>query len=174
MGFSQLDASAEMTRHLLQKGRKRIVFAGAQLDSRTIQRLGGYRQEMRKAKLSDAKLEWLNPAPSSLALGGQMFEQIMAQQPPVEAIFFGNDDLAQGALLAALRLKIKVPQHVAIAGFNDLTGSDQMLPPLTTVRTPRAEIGRAAAGMLLKLMRSEAVAVPGIDVGYHLITRGST
>lgn len=174
VGFSQLDASAEMTRHLLQKGRTRIAFAGAQLDPRTLQRLDGYRCEMRRAGLHDARLEWLNPAPSSLALGGQMFEQIMGQQPPVDAIFFCNDDLAQGALLAALRLGIKVPQKVAIAGFNDLTGSDQMLPPLTTVRTPRAEIGSAAAGMLIRLMKGEAVDAPCVDVGYELVVRGST
>ena len=174
VGFSQQDASAQMTRHLLQKGRKRIAFAGAQLDPRTLQRLDGYRSVMRKAGLHDARLEWLNPAPSSLALGGQMFEQIMSQQPPVDAIFFCNDDLAQGALLAALRLKIRVPQKVAIAGFNDLTGSDQMLPPLTTVRTPRAEIGTAAAAMLVKLMRGEAVTTPCVDVGYEFVMRGST
>lgn len=174
VGFSQQDASAQMTRHLLQKGRKRIAFAGAQLDPRTMQRLDGYRAEMAKAGLQDARLEWLNPAPSSLALGGQMFEQIISQQPPVDAIFFCNDDLAQGALLAALRLKIKVPQKVAVAGFNDLTGSDQMLPPLTTVRTPRAEIGSAAASMLIHLMRREAVATPCVDVGYELVVRGST
>ena len=174
VGFSQFDASVDMTRHLLQKGCKRIAFAGAQLDPRTLQRLEGYRIEMTKAGLQDTRLEWLNPAPSSLALGGQMFEQIISQQPPVDAIFFCNDDLAQGALLAALRLKIKVPQTVAIAGFNDLTGSDQMLPPLTTVRTPRAEIGTAAAGMLIKLMKGEAVATPCVDVGYELVVRGSS
>ena len=174
VGFSQRDAGAEMTRHLLQKGRRRIAFAGAQLDSRTLQRLDGYRQVLQKEGLHDGKLEWLNPAPSSVALGRHMFEQIMSQQPPVEAIFFGNDDLAQGALLTALRMKIKVPQKVAIAGFNDLTGSDQMLPPLTSVRTPRSEIGRAAAGMLIKLMKGEQVATPCIDVGYRLVVRGST
>ena len=174
VGFSQFDASVDMTRHLIAKGKRRIAFAGAQLDPRTLQRLDGYRSVMRAAGLHDARFEWLNPAPSSLALGGQMFEQIVGQQPPVDAIFFCNDDLAQGALLAALRLKIKVPQKVAIAGFNDLTGSDQMLPPLTTVRTPRAEIGSAAAVMLLKLMRGESVALPGVDVGYELVLRGST
>lgn len=174
VGFSQIDASAEMTRHLLRKGRRRVAFAAAQLDPRTLQRLDGYRFEMRKAGLDDAKLEWLNPAPSSLALGGQMFEQIMSQQPPVDAIFFCNDDLAQGALLAALRLGVKVPQQVAIAGFNDLTGSDQMLPPLTTVRTPRADIGSAAATMLVSLMRGEPVAMRCVDVGYEVLMRGST
>jgi LacI family gluconate utilization system Gnt-I transcriptional repressor len=103
-----------------------------------------------------------------------MFEQIMGQQPAVDAIFFCNDDLAQGALLAALRLGIAVPQRVAVAGFNDLTGSDQMLPSLTTVRTPRAEIGTAAAAMLLALMRGDPVASPCIDLGYELLVRGSS
>ena len=174
VGFSQFDASVDMTRHLLSRGKRRIAFAGAQLDPRTLQRLDGYRAQMKQAGLHDATLEWLNPAPSSLALGGQMFAQIMGQQPAVDAVFFCNDDLAQGALLAALRMKIKVPQKVAIAGFNDLTGSDQMLPSLSTVRTPRAEIGSAAAAMLLKLMRGEAVAIPSVDVGYELVLRGST
>jgi LacI family gluconate utilization system Gnt-I transcriptional repressor len=174
VGFSQSDAGAAMTRHLLERGRRRIAFAAAQLDPRTMQRLEGWRREMTAAGLYDAKLEWLNPAPSSLALGGRMFEQIVAMKAAVDAVFFCNDDLAQGALLAALRLRVPVPRRVAIAGFNDLTGSDQMTPPLTTVRTPRAEIGTAAARMLLSLMRGETLAQPCIDVGYALVVREST
>jgi len=87
---------------------------------------------------------------------------------------FCNDDLAQGAWLAALRLGLAVPNRVAIAGFNDLTGSDQMLPPLTTVRTPRTQVGHAAATMLLALVRGEAVDSPQIDLGYEILVRGST
>lgn len=101
---------------------------------------------MRAAGLYEPELEWLNPAPSSLALGGQLFGQIMRQQLAVDAIFFCNYDLAQGALLAAL----------------------------TTVRTPRAEIGQAAARMLLALMHGETVATRGIDLGYQLVVRAST
>ena len=174
VGFSQADAGEELTRHLLAKGYKRIAFAAAQLDPRTLQRLDGWRKALRTAGLYDATLEWLNPAPSSISLGARMFEQIMGQQPAVDAVFFCNDDLAQGALLAALRLGIVVPQRVAVAGFNDLTGSDQMLPPLTTVRTPRAEIGNAAATMLLALMRGEAVQSHCVDLGYEVLVRGST
>ena len=102
-----------------------------------------------------------------------MFEQIIGQRPALDAVFFCNDDLAQGALLAALRRGIKVPDQIAIAGFNDLTGSDQMVPPLTTVRTPRAEVGEAASKMLLALMRGEAVKQPVVDLGFELIARGS-
>jgi LacI family transcriptional regulator, gluconate utilization system Gnt-I transcriptional repressor len=174
VGFRQIEAGASLTKMLLQQGRRRIAFAAAQLDPRVMQRLYGWRSALQEANLYDPTTEWLNPAASSLALGGIMFEQIMQQRPAVDAIFFCNDDLAQGALLAALRLGIAVPRQVAIAGFNDLTGSDQMLPPLTTVRTPRAQIGEAAANMLLTLMRGETPAQPLVDLGFEIIQRQST
>jgi LacI family gluconate utilization system Gnt-I transcriptional repressor len=63
---------------------------------------------------------------------------------------------------------------VAIAGFNDLTGSDQMLPTLTTVRTPRARIGEAAAQMLLMLMRGEVPPSAQMDLGFEILHRQST
>jgi LacI family gluconate utilization system Gnt-I transcriptional repressor len=174
VGFSQADAGGEITEHLLARGRRRIAFVAAQLDPRVMQRAEGYRRAMRSAGLYDPRLELLNPERSSIALGGHLFEQALNLHPGLDAIFFCNDDLAQGGLLAALRLKVPVPDQVAIAGFNDLTGSAEMLPSLTTVHTPRSEIGAAAAGMLLQLMRGDAVAKSAIDVGYKLVVRNST
>ncbi|HUG24910.1 LacI family DNA-binding transcriptional regulator [Piscinibacter sp.] len=174
VGFSQSDAAAALTRHLLARGRRRIAFAAAQLDPRTMHRLEGWRAAMTEAGLHDPTLEWLNAAPSSLALGGTMFEQIVSVKPAIDAVFFNNDDLAQGALLAALRLRIAVPKRIAVVGFNDLTGSDQMIPPLTTVRTPRAEIGEGAARMLLSLVHGERPPASCVDVGFELVVRGSS
>jgi len=174
VGLSQAEAAAELTRHLLQRGHRRIAFAAAQLDPRTLQRRDGWRQAMSAAGLYDQRLEWLNPAPSSLQLGGQMLQQIVAQTPKVEAVFFCNDDLAQGALLAALRMGLQVPQALAVAGFNDLTGNEQMVPPLTSVRTPRSEIGRAAAQMLLTLMQGGQPPQRCVDLGYQVVVRAST
>ena len=174
VGFRQIEAGAALTRHLLARGYRRIAFAGAQLDERVMQRLYGWRGVLQQANLYDPTLEWLNPASSSLALGGVMLAQIAGQSPAVDAIFFCNDDLAQGALLAALRLGLPVPQRIAIAGFNDLTGSDQMLPSLTTVRTPRTQIGQAAADMLLALIRKGEHSPQQIDLGFEVVVRGST
>jgi LacI family transcriptional regulator, gluconate utilization system Gnt-I transcriptional repressor len=174
VGFRQSDAGAAITQHLLDRGHRRIAFAGAQLDQRVMQRLQGWRSTLQQAQLYEPTLEWLNPASSSMALGGVMFEQIVQQSPAIDAIFFCNDDLAQGALLAALRLGIAVPERVAIAGFNDLTGSDQMLPSLTTVRTPRAQIGRSAADMLLGLIRQGSYLPKQIDLGFEVVVREST
>ena len=173
VGFKQTDAGEAMTHYLVNQGKKKIVFAAAQLDPRVMQRLMGWRRALKSVGLFDASLEWLNPAPSSLALGANMFEQILKQCPGVDAIFFCNDDLAQGALLAAMRMGVSVPHEVAIAGFNDLTGSDQMWPPLTTVRTPRAQVGEAAAKMLLQLMNGEVPDKPQIDLGFEVIARQS-
>ncbi len=174
VGFSQEDAAYAMTQHLISKGRKRIAFAAAQLDPRTLQRLNGWRKALNEAGLYAPTLEWMNPAPSSMTLGGVMFKQIMGQSPPLDAIFFCNDDLAQGALLMANRNGIAVPAQVAIAGFNDLRGSDLMNPPLTTVHTPLDKVGEAAAAMLLKLIRGEGVEKPSLDLGYRLVLRQST
>jgi len=174
VGFRQIDAGAAITRHLLARGRRRVAFGGAQLDERVMQRLYGWRKALEQAGCYDPALEWLNPASSSLALGSAMFQQMLAAQPDLDAIFFCNDDLAQGALMAALRLGVAVPGRVAVAGFNDLTGSDQMLPTLTTVRTPRAEIGRTAARLLLSLIRGEQEGPNLVDLGFELVVRDST
>ncbi len=174
VGFSQDEAGHAITQHLVSRGRRRIAFVGAQLDARVLQRAEGYRRCLRDAGLHDPKLEWLDPNRSSIALGGELFTALLAAHPDVDAIFFCNDDLAQGGLLAALRLGVRVPEQVSVAGFNDLEGSDQMLPPLTTVRTPRAQIGAQAALMLMSLMRGESGVPHSVDVGFQLVIRGSS
>jgi hypothetical protein len=153
---------------------RRIAFCGAQLDARVMQRLQGYRQALQRAGLADPALEILSPERSSLALGAQLLEQVLQLGGGVDAVFFCNDDLAQGALLAANRLGLAVPTQIAIAGFNDLPGSAQMVPPLTTIHTPRSAIGAEAATMLLQLLQGQPVAQHRLDLGYHLVRRAST
>jgi LacI family gluconate utilization system Gnt-I transcriptional repressor len=173
VGFSQVDAGHAITQHLVNQGHRRIAFVAAQLDPRVMQRAEGYRRCLHAAGLYDARLEFLNPQRSSIALGGVMLQELRQQRPDVDAVFFCNDDLAQGGLLAALRLGLKVPQDLAVAGFNDLNGSDQMMPPLTTVRTPRSEIGAQAAQMLIALMRGEEVPQHSLNLGFELVVRES-
>ena len=174
VGFSQQDAGHAMTAHLLERGRRRVAFVAAQLDPRTMQRAEGYRRCLRAAGLYDPRLELLSPEPSSIRLGGELLQELLRTRPEVDAVFFCNDDLAQGGLLAAQRLGLAVPGRVAIAGFNDLAGSDQMPPPLTTVRTPRSAIGEASARMLLALMNGEAPAQNSVDLGFELMARESS
>ena len=174
VGFSQREAGRAITRHLLDGGRRHIVYVAAQLDPRTLERGEGYADAMAEAGLQDGVRKVLSPEPSSMALGGRLLAEVLRDAPDTDAIFFCNDDLAQGALLAALRLGVAVPGRVAVAGFNDLPGSDQMVPPLTTVATPRREIGEQAAQMLMKLMRGQPVEQPHLDLGFQVLRRQSS
>ncbi|WP_421681450.1 LacI family DNA-binding transcriptional regulator [Stutzerimonas urumqiensis] len=173
VGFSQLDAGAAMTRTLIERGYRHIAFAAAQLDPRTLQRAEGYRQAMRAIGRHDPTLELLTPELSSIALGAELLDRLIARQPQVDAIFFNNDDLALGALFRARQLGIDVPGRLAVAGFNDLPAAAWMHPSLTTVRTTRAQIGELAAKMLLDLMRGKQPTARQIDVGFEVIVRES-
>lgn len=174
VGFSQVDAGAAITQHLLAQSRKRIAFCAGQMDARVLQRAAGWRSTLQQSGLYEPALEILSPERTSMALGAQLLAQALQCDPQIDAAFFCNDDIAQGALLEAMRRGIKVPEQIAIAGFNDLPGSDQMLPPLTTVRTPRREIGMHAAQMLLQLMEGSPPLQPQEDLGFELVVRSST
>jgi LacI family gluconate utilization system Gnt-I transcriptional repressor len=174
VGFSQLEAGMALTRHLLAKGYRRIAFVGAQLDERTLRRADGWRQAMRDAGLFDPGLEIMTPQPSTVALGAELMGRVLAELPDCDAVFFCNDDLAHGALYHCRRAGIEVPRQVAVAGFNDLPASSLIVPSLTTVDTPRYQVGYQAASLLLDLIAGKTPAARRIDLGFTLREREST
>lgn len=174
VGFSQLDAGMALTRHLLGRGYRRIAFVGAQLDERTLRRADGWRQAMRDAGLFDPRLEIMTPAPSTVALGADLMRRVLAELPDCDAVFFCNDDLAHGAIFHCQRAGIRVPEQVAVAGFNDLPASSLMVPSLTTVETPRYQVGYRAASLLLDVIAGKTPPARRIDLGFTLRLREST
>ena len=174
VGFSQLEAGETAAHHLISSGRQHLAYIGAQLDQRTLLRGEGYRRALQAVGLYNPDLEVLTPRPSSVGLGGELFLQLIAAHPQVDAIFFGNDDLAHGALLEAARFGIKIPEQIAMLGFNDLPSSEFMVPRLSSIRTPREAIGRRAAEQMLTLMAGNRVANPVQDMGFELMVRESS
>ncbi|MBN6790419.1 LacI family DNA-binding transcriptional regulator [Pseudomonas fulva] len=174
VGFSQHQAGRAAAQHLIERGCTRPGFIAAQLDPRVMQRAEGFRLALAEAGLHAPEREVLTPAPSSIALGGELFSRLIRQAPEVDGIFFCNDDLAQGAVLQALRQGIRVPQEVAMVGFNDLPASAHMVPRLTSIRTPRAAVGRVAAQALLTLLDGKAVTPARQDLGFELMVRESS
>jgi len=173
VGFSQEKSGQAITEYLLEHGARKIAYVAAQLDARAMQRAEGYRKALRAALCYDPNLEMLNPEPTSEGLGCELFRELIEGHPDVEAIFFCNDNLAHGALLEALRMGIKIPQQIKIVGYNDVDESSFTYPRLTTVATPRAEMGTEAALMLLSLIRHETVEKPALDLGFRIVVRES-
>ena len=174
VGCSQEEGGRLMTTHLLERGYRRIGFVAVQLDPRTLARLDGYRHALEEAGLYDEKRVWRLPDPSSIHLGAAMIDRLMAENSDCDAVFFCNDDLAQGALFQCQRRGIRVPDQLAVAGFNDLPASAWTTPTLTTVATPRYAIGRHAAAMLLDLMDGKEPPQRRLDLGLTFIAREST
>ncbi|WP_026354362.1 LacI family DNA-binding transcriptional regulator [Massilia niastensis] len=174
VGFSQLDAGMAMTRYLIDKGYRRIGFIGAQLDERTLRRADGYRQAMQAAGLADQRLEVMVPDSSTIALGAELMGRMLDSVPDVDAVFCCNDDLAHGAIFHCQRQGIRIPEQIAISGFNDLPASAWMMPSLTTIDTPRYQVGYEAASLLLQLIAGKEPERRRIDLGFTLREREST
>jgi LacI family gluconate utilization system Gnt-I transcriptional repressor len=173
VGFSQFEAGMEMTRHLLRKGYRRIGFIGAQLDERTLRRADGYRAAMAEAGLADPRLELMVPERSTIALGAELMGRMMANMPDCDAVFCCNDDLAHGAVYHCQRHGVQIPQEIAVCGFNDLPASAWMMPSLTTIDTPRYQVGFEAASLLLQVIKGQEPERKRIDLGFTLRERES-
>lgn len=164
-----------MAKHLVERGYKQIVFVGCQLtaDYRAWQRYKGLDRALAKAGLARRPPVALEQS-SNVQLGGQALLEVLADQPDIDAIFFANDDLAVGAILRAQHDRIPIPGRVAIAGFNGLGLAELVLPSLTTIISPRLEIGRIAAQQLLERLGGHTPRRRRVDVSFELIPRQST
>ena len=91
----------------------------------------------------------------------------------MDALFCVNDELAVGAVLECVRRGIAVPAEIAIVGFNDLDISAQIVPALTTVRSPRELMGRVAAQAILDRLDGTSPEPTSVDVGFELLVRQS-
>lgn len=173
VGFSNHDAACAMTEYLIGKGYRRIGFVSLILrdNDRASERRRGYLTALSRHRIKAVDARMLE-VPPGLRSGGMALVQLV-EGPGVDAVFLTGDVLATGALLEANRRGWDVPGRVAIAGSDDSELQECVNPPLTTLRFPRYEIGRRAAGMLLDRLQGRSQGAASLDLGYEIIERGS-
>lgn len=176
IGLSQHAAGHAATSYLLDLGHRRIGHIRARLDARSRRRYEGYRQAMEEAGISPTPLVADSPEPSTVALGAQLFSNVLSRTPDIEAFFCCNDDLALGVLFECHRRGIRVPEDISIIGFNDLEVSASAFPSLSSVATPRYEMGRRAAEIVSQIIRGDGQRPSQrvIDLGFDIRMRAST
>ena len=76
--------------------------------------------------------------------------QLLDRSPDFDAVFVGNDRMALGALLTAHRQGLKIPQDIAVIGFDNILESACFYPPLTTVSQNKRQHGELAAATLIR------------------------
>jgi DNA-binding LacI/PurR family transcriptional regulator len=141
-------------RYLMQRGRRRIAtIAGPQDMIAGIDRLAGYRNALRD---SDRR-SLIAVGDFTRESGAVAMRQLLADDPGIDAVFAASDLMADGALRTLRQAGRSVPDDVAVVGFDDNAVAAFADPPLTTVRQPIQEIGRALARQLLRLANGESV-----------------
>jgi LacI family gluconate utilization system Gnt-I transcriptional repressor len=176
IGFSQIEAGKAATRHLLSLGHRRVGHTAARLDARARRRKEGYSNAMVEAGLDGQSMLAATTRASTVRLGAELFIEVTARTPNLEALICCNDDLALGALFECQRRGIRVPEDISIIGFNDLEFCSSTFPTLSSVATPRHEMARRAAEIVLEIIRGagERPATRRIDLGFTVIQRQST
>jgi DNA-binding LacI/PurR family transcriptional regulator len=110
---------------------------------------------------------------SSIESGAVAGERLLGRKNPPKAIFCFNDEVAMGVLEIARRLKLRVPEHVSIVGFDDIRFAAYVDPPLTTIVQAMRQIGEGTVRLLLETLQGggppESVTLPHV-----LVVRSST
>jgi DNA-binding LacI/PurR family transcriptional regulator len=132
--------------HLINRGRRSIAtIAGRQDMAAGVDRLAGYREALDAAGLAPI----IAYGDFTHASGVHAMWRLLDQRPGLDAVFVASDIMAAGALHALRRAGRKVPDDIAVIGFDDLPLAQHTQPPLTTIRQPLERVGALAAARLL-------------------------
>jgi DNA-binding LacI/PurR family transcriptional regulator len=161
-------------RHLIAAGRRRIATVAGPADLAVGRdRAAGWRDAIRAATGAAPPTEWLERGEFTIESGYERTRRLLARVPDLDAVFAAADLIAVGALQALRESGRRVPDDVALAGFDDIPAAEQTDPPLTTVRQPVEAIGRRMASMMLARLAGEAVDPPWAVLPTELIVRQS-
>ena len=148
-------AAYQMTDFLLGRGHQKIMFLGKLDHVKAAQeRFCGYKQALIDNNVSFQD-EWAFAADYYLEESYQLIDSMASVE--FDAIFAGSDLMAMGAMKALLKKGIRIPDDIAIAGFDNIPNSDMLPVPLTTVDTPIFELGETATAMLISLIKGESI-----------------
>jgi DNA-binding LacI/PurR family transcriptional regulator len=132
--------------HLVSRGRRRIATIAGPPDMTAAQdRLDGYREAMAAA----GRRPIVATGDFTRESGATAMRRLLADEPEVDAVFAASDLMAVGALATLRAAGRRVPDDVAVAGFDDIALAGFSEPPLTTVRQPVAEVAACIVRMLL-------------------------
>lgn len=136
--------------HLVETGRRRIATITGPLDMYVAQcRLGGY-QEAVAATGGDPDPSWTAHGDFTEESGRRSMTELLARHPDLDAVFAASDVMAAGALHSLRAAGRRVPEDVAVVGFDDSPIARHTNPGLTSVRQPVEEMGQAMARVLLE------------------------
>lgn len=146
----QYTGAVRLVEYLVGRGHRRIGFIAARVPWPVVEdRFAGYRDALARAGIAEDVTLQRFEGKYQPDGGHRMMQELIDMADPPTAVVCGSDLLAIGAIGSTRQRGLRVPEDIAICGFNDFTFAEFFEPPLTTVRVPGYEMGRAGAKMLL-------------------------
>ena len=167
------EGARQAVSHLVQHGYEEIaVINGPNGFSVTRERLAGYKEALNHAKIPLRETLVVH-SDFRLAGGETAMNQLLDMAKPPRAVLVGNNLMALGALQAVHKRNIRIPEEIAIVGFDDMPWASSLRPPLTVIAQPIEELGRIAAQMLLDRLNDRNRPVRQVILPPQLIVRAS-
>jgi LacI family transcriptional regulator len=166
------------TTHLLEQGNLQIgIITGPMTWWEARQRALGWSDALRQAGIEPTDALWSEGDWTAIS-GEAGIRRLLEQCPTLDAVFASNDQMALGALQALRRAGRRIPEDIAIVGFDDIPEAAYFFPPLTTVRQNMAEVGQQAIILLDRVLqarrREESVDAAAFRGRPELIIRESS
>ncbi len=164
----------EAVSHLLAKGHEHIgLIEGRSQVSTSRERRRGYLDALAEREIAVRK-DLMRAGDFKQDSGRILANELLALRKPPTALFVCNNLMTVGALATIHQRGLRVPQDVAIVGFDDLPWAEALDPPLTVVRQPAYEVGREAMELLLKRIMDPDRAPVTVRLLPEMVTRSST
>ena len=178
VGVDNVAAARLAVEHLLAGGRRRIAAVGADLRTNNmgpaVRRMHGYRLAVAAAGLPAAPELEVTTGGWARASGYAAIDALLSAGTEVDALFCFNDVLALAAIRAITDHGLRVPEDIAVVGWDDTEEASYSVPSLTSISPDKAEIARAAVDRLLARIDGEPVAGSGTTCGFRLAVRESS
>jgi len=166
----------EATLHLLQAGHKDIGFIGGDLEHPSIaERFSAYKETLTENGITiNDNLVVVDEKDTQLHNGYAAIKKLLAKGGKPSAIFAANDAMAIGCMRYLRQAGIKIPEDIAVVGFDDIDMSSHVEPRLTTVRVFKEEMGKLAVQRLVEVFKTKSKTVVTTLVPVELTVRESS
>ena len=165
--------------NLVLAGKRHIAFVGGTFFHPSIkERYRGYKEALEKHNLIKNdhlnKYSYCENIETSRAIGENGAIKLLNRRPEIDAIFCCNDTTAMGVITGIQKIGKKIPQEVAVIGFDDIPPAEYNMPKLSTLRVPKLEIGKQAFMLLNELINNPNMAPQTRMISVDLVIRESS
>jgi len=173
--IDQEKAAEEATTVLIKEGNDKVAFISGPLTDlvKGYPRYQGYKRALENHQI-DFDESWVRVGDYRYDSGYQAMKELLEEHGECKAVFAASDEMAVGAIHAALDLGKSIPEDLSVIGFENIPLASQVRPLLSTIHVPMYDIGAVAMRLLTKIMNNEKVESSQVVLQYIVELREST